>query len=207
MKHLGRNLVSGSMGRVHDNFQTFEREIAGEGALAEFDVAPGGIVQAAGLAQAGRIHPHRRLFQRRFDRPLPVVREFGALGAEKLDAVVRKRVVACADDHAQAGPQGTGEIRHGGRRHRPQQHHIDASRVEARFQRGLQHVAGNAGVLADQHRRMVLGALEHPAHRVGKPQHEVRCDRRLAHGAANAIGSKVFSCHPSVSWSFFAINT
>src|SRR5690606_17681819 len=72
-------------------------------------------------------------------------------------------------------------------------------RVEPRFKRGFEHVARNARVLADEDHGISGGLgfplLEHAAHGMGEPQHEVRRDGRLADGAAYAIGAKIFSAH------------
>ena len=67
-----------------------------------------------------------------------------------------------------------------GRRQRAGQQHVDAGRGEARLERRLDHVAGDARVLADQHRRArARPALQHAADGMAQAQHEVGRDRRL----------------------------
>jgi hypothetical protein len=51
MEHLGRDLVGRAMGGIHHDLQPLQRQVVCEGALAEFDVAAGRIVQPARLAQ------------------------------------------------------------------------------------------------------------------------------------------------------------
>ena len=200
VEHHGRNVVSGPVCGVHRDLEAFEREVVGEAALAELDVAPGRVLEPPGLAQRSRIRPYRRFSQGRLHRQFPGIGQLGTLGAEELDAVVGKRVVAGADDHTQRGALGTGQVSHARRRQRAQQHHVHTGRVEAAFQRAFEHVARNAGVLADQHGGPGLELFEYPAHRVRQTQYKVGRNRRLANRATNAVGAKVFSCHffPSV---------
>jgi len=87
----------------------------------------------------------------------------------------------------------------------PSKHHVHPRRVEAAFQRAFQHVAGNAGVFADQHRGACLGFLEHMAHRVREAQHKVGGNRGLAHGAADAVGAEILSSHDEIPVLFVAV--
>ena len=183
------------MGRIHDQLQTFERQIGREYALAEFNVAPGGVIESPGFTQMRRVHPGWLLLQHSFHIALPGVGQFAAVGAEKFDAVIRKRVVAGADHHAQRSALGPRQKRHAGRGQGAEQDHIDTGRIEAAFHGALQHVAADARVFSDQHRGPLLAALEHAAYRVGQTQNKVRRDRRNTYGAADAVGSKIVSAH------------
>src|SRR6185369_13859790 len=122
---------------------------------------------------------------------LPLVRQLGALPAEEFDTVVRVGVVAGADDHAEAGPLGPGQIGNARGRQRTEQHHIDTRRIEARLERALEHVARNARVLADQHRGPLLRPLQYPADGMRQPQNEVGSDGRFAHRPADAVGAEI----------------
>ena len=166
-----------------------------ERALAELDVAACRVVQAARTPQVAGVGPLRRFVEGGFHVLFPLVRQLGARTAEEFDAVVGKRVVAGADDDAQVRPLRPREGCHGGRGHRAQQHDIGARRVQARFQRAFEHVAGYARVFADQHRGPGLALPQHPPHGVPQAQDEVGRDGRLPHRASNAIGSKVFTGH------------
>ena len=130
---------------------------------------------------------------------LPGVGQLLALRREELDAVVVERVVRGADHHAQVQPQRARQVGHAGRGQRAGQQHVDAGRGEAGLQRGLEHVAGDARVLADQHRRpRRRSRLQHAAHGMAQAQHEVGRDRRLADRAADAVGAEIFSAHRHV---------
>ena len=183
------------MGSVDHQLQALEREVCGEGAFAKFDVSPRRIGQAARLPQVRGVHPCGLLLQHGFDLALPCVRQLAALGAEKFDAIVGKRVVAGADDNAQSGALRPREKSHAGRGQGPEQHHIDTRGVEAAFHGALQHIAADARVLANQDRGPLLGLLEHTAYCVRQAQDKVRRDRCHPHRATDAIGSKIRSAH------------
>ena len=141
MKHHGRDLVGRAVRAIDHEFQSSECQVMGKGAFAKLDVAPGRVFQPARLAQRGGIDPRGRLLQGGLHRILPLIVELGALGTEKLDAVVGKRIVAGADHHAKAGALGSREVSHAGRRQGPEQHHVHAGRVKAGLERAFQHVA------------------------------------------------------------------
>ena len=183
------------MGRIDHDLHTLERERMVEGALAELDVAPCRVFKAPGLSQSGRVGPHGIFGQGLLDLFLPGIGQLGALGAEELDAVVVIRVVAGADDHAQAGALGARQIGHARRGQGAQQHHVHAGRVEPGLQRALQHVARDPRVLADQHHGTGFLAPQHTAHGMRQAQREVGGDGRAAHQAANSIGTKICACH------------
>ena len=61
VEHVGRNVIRRAVGCVDDDLQPLQRKFAAERALAEFDVAAAGVVDALGPAQVGRIDPLRRL--------------------------------------------------------------------------------------------------------------------------------------------------
>ena len=152
MEHVRGHLVGRTVSGIDHQLQAFERQVRCKGALAELDVTAAGILQTAGAPQAGRIHPAWFLQQRGLDRQFPAVRQLLAVGRKELDAVVCKRIVRGTDDHAQTQPQGPGQVGHAGGGQGTGQHHIHARRRKTGLQGGFQHVARNAGVLADQHR-------------------------------------------------------
>src|SRR5690606_24088619 len=94
-----------------------------------------------------------------------------------------------ADDDASGGMQGPGQVGDSGRRHRPEQDDIQARRRQPRLQRRLEHVAGQAGVLADQY----LPAALSGKHATGGPaqlEHAVGSNGKFPHPAADAIRSE-----------------
>jgi hypothetical protein len=127
------------------------------------------------------------LFDLRFD----LIAELAAGAIEELDAVVLVGIVRGADDHAEIAFEPFGEVSDARRRQWTDQHHVDAGRDEARFQRGFEHVAGDPRVLADQHRAAFRS--QDARRRTGQFQRELHCQRMLTHTATHAIGAKVFA--------------
>ena len=80
-----------------------------------------------------------------------------------------------------------------GRRQRADEHDVHAGGDEARFERGFEHVAGQARVLADEH-RAALGR-EHARRGAREAQREIHGHRVFADAAANAIGAEILTCH------------
>mmetsp|Transcript_53268 Transcript_53268/g.124855 ORF Transcript_53268/g.124855 Transcript_53268/m.124855 type:complete len:216 (-) Transcript_53268:3037-3684(-) len=195
MEHVGRDVIGRTVGCVDHDLDAFERQISAKTVLAELDVAPARILQSLGTPQASGIHPLRRIVQRRFNGDFPCVWQFLAFGREELDAIVLIRVVRRADHHAQVLPQRTGQVSHTGRRQRPGQQHVHTRGRKPRFQRRLDHVAGNACVLANQNGRAIVRLAQHAADRMAQAKHEVRRDRILSNGAPNAVGPKILAAH------------
>src|SRR5690606_25109823 len=82
--------------------------------------------------------------------------------------------------------------------HRPHQLHVDAGGDQAGFQRRLEHVVGDAGVLADHHHRLAPlavalagGGGQRMAVCVAQAQHEVGGNRAFADPAADAVGAEI----------------
>ena len=125
--------------------------------------------------------------------PLPCIRQLGTLCAEKLDAVIVKRVVAGANHHAQRRPLGACEVGNSRRWHGAEQEHVHPSRVKPRQQCAFKHIARNAGVFTNQHRRALVVLREHAAYRIGQPQYKIGRKGRLPYRATNAVGSKKFA--------------
>ena len=69
------------------------------------------------------------------------------------------------------------------------------SRRQARFQRGFEQVARDAGVLADQHGRTLapraIRIRQRASCRPAELEDEVRGDRRIADASAHPVGSEV----------------
>jgi hypothetical protein len=132
----------------------------------------------------------RRVVELALDRKLHGVFELFSVRRKQLDAVVVVRIMRRTDDDAGAAAQLARQLRDGRRGHRPEQAHIGTGGDEARFERGLEHVAGDAGVLADQYCRGHAVA-ENAADRAAETQHEFRRDRMFARAAANAISAEI----------------
>src|SRR6266513_1920201 len=195
MEHVGRDVVGRAMRAVDDDLHAFQVELGREGRLAELDVAPAGIVDAPRASQAGGLVAAHWPLHLRFDRRLGAVGQLEAVAGEELDAVVGVRIVRRADDYAGREPQRAREVGDPWRRQRAAKQHIDSRGGEACLERGLDHVARDARVLADQHGRMRPLPRQHLARGIAEPQHEVGGHRALAHRAAHAVGAEIIPAH------------
>ena len=189
-----RNVVSSAMTAVHHHFHPIQIHVGGEGALAEFDIATGGIINAHRFAKFGRLDTLELVIQLGFDSQLDIIGQLGAVGGEELDAVVVIGVVGCTDDDAGFGTEGASQVgnRRGG--HGSHQYGFETGGGEPRLQCRLQHVTGDTGILADQH---LLGPFlgEHLAGGPAEFHDEIRGDRVFTHLAAHAVGAEVLSGH------------
>ena len=130
------------------------------------------------------------------DLLLDLVGELVAVRAEQLDAVVVVGIVRGRDHHAEVGAHRARQHRDARRRDRAGQQHVHADRGEAGRQRVLDHVAGQARVLADQHAVAVVAVLEDEPDRLADLQREFRRDDAVG-PAANAVGAEILASHQS----------
>ncbi len=93
MKDAGRDVIGRAVGAIHHDLQAAQVEIVGESALAELDVASGGVIDAARLSEPGRLHAGHRLLEPRLDLEFHRVEQLGALRRKELYAVVVVGVV------------------------------------------------------------------------------------------------------------------
>ena len=115
-QRLRRDLVGGAVGAVDDDAEAFERQIARQRALGEFDVAVLDAVDAAGAAEIGR--GGEALAEVGVDQALDLrldrVGQLVAVRAEELDAVVVIGIVRGGDHDAEIAAHGPRQ--HGDRR-------------------------------------------------------------------------------------------
>ena len=205
MKHFRGDVVACAVGGVDDDFQAVEVELVGEGGFAELDVAVVCAADAAGAAEAVGVFGGDGFVQLGFDFQLDLVGELHAAFGEEFDAVVGIAVVRGGNHHAGGQAQGAGEVGDAGGGQRAGLDDVRAGGGEAGHQRGFEHVAGNAGVFADDHRRPALAVVlyQHPSGRVAEFQHEIGGNRKLPHFAAHAVGAEIFFGHkPLLGWKY-----
>ena len=105
--------------------------------------------------------------------------------------------MARGNDDARFKPKGAGEVGHCRRRNRTAEDDVGPCSGEARLKRGFEHVARNAGVLANKNggaaRRAM--ALQHPARSLAELHHEVGRDGELPNLASNTIRTKITPIH------------
>ena len=129
-----------------------------------------------------------------FDAVLDLVGQLVAVGPEQLDAVVVERIVRGRDHDAEVGAHRARQHGDRRRRHRAEQQHVHADRGEAGDQRGLDHVAGQPGVLADHDAMAVLAAAEGQAGGLADLERQFRRDDAVG-AAANAVGAEILANH------------
>ena len=194
VEHLWRNLVGGPVGAIDDHLQAVEVQEARKAGLGDLDVAGLGVIDPAHAAEVAGGHQTllQALVHMGLDLQLADVAELVAVRAEQLDAVVGKGIVRGADHHAQVRAHGAGHHGHGGRRQRAEQPHVHAHAGEAGDQRRFDHVARQAGVLADDHQgpaamitaEQLSGGQAHAQRDLG--------GHRVAVGLpANAVGAEI----------------
>ena len=111
-------MIGRAMGAIEHDFEAAQIHGIGKGALAEFNIAPGSVTDAPGLAQTGRLHDLHGPIQCFFDCQLDLVRQLGALGGEELDAIVLERIMRGGNDNACLCTQCAGQVRYCGCWHR-----------------------------------------------------------------------------------------
>ena len=194
-EHLRRDVIGGAVGAVDDDLDAVEGQLLREGVFQELDVAPDRVVDALRLADrvgrgarpvvaaADRLHAP-------LDLGLDLVGQLEAVGGEDLDAVVLVRIVRRADHEARVRAHRPGDERDPGRGQRAHQQHVGAGGDDPRLQRALQHVAGQARVLADHDASRALGAAEPLRHRLPEAQRHLRGHRVAVGDAADAVSSE-----------------
>ena len=125
-----------------------------------------------------------------------LVGQLEAVGAEQFDAVIVIGVVRGGNHHPEIGAHGAREHGHGGSRHRAGLEHVHADRGEAGHQRGFDHVAGEAGILTDEHAMTMLAAAKDQSRRLADLERQFRRNRPVG-AAADAVGTEIFSNHRS----------
>ena len=159
----------------------------------------GAVADRVVAAAHGAVHGGRklRMVQDQFLHPLlHLIGELVALGVEDLDAVVSIGVVGGGDDdtgvrlllHRQKGHRRGGDGAQG--------HHVAAYGADTGHQGRLQHIGGNAGVLADgDERTAALLLRQDGGHRLSHMKCQLR-RQGLPRYAADAVGAKEFSHIP-----------
>jgi len=118
------------------------------------------------------------------DRLLHLVGELEAVGGEELDPVVLHGIVRGGDRHRHR-PVRPAQVGHRGGRHDAGPQDLPAARADGGDERGLQHLARDAGVAADHEAAAV--ARQHVRRGAADPEGQLR--RQVDVGdAADAVG-------------------
>src|ERR1700730_9139222 len=133
---------------------------------------------------------HHGEVEQAFDLVFRLIRQLAAGGVEEFDAIVLISVVRRADDDAEAAFQALRHIRDARRRQRADQHDIDPRGDESRLQGGLEHVSGDACVLADQHASAARS--QHSRGGARQAERKIHGHGRLTDTAAHTVGAEIF---------------
>jgi len=143
-KNFGSNPVGGSVGRIHDDFHSFHRQIAGKSILQKVDIPAVNVVNAGSLAHIFRFRQQFIEFipeNHGFDFVLLLIGQLEAIGIEDFQAVVLIGIVRCGNDDAGVGPHALSDKSDAGGWQDADQIRITAHGSNAGFQRALQHIA------------------------------------------------------------------
>jgi hypothetical protein len=190
IERLGRDLVGGAVGAIDHDAQAREAQLAREGGFDDLDIARLGVVHALGAAKIRRGGEAlvERMSHQLFDGEFGLVRQLVAVGSEQLDAVVLIGVVRGGDHHAKISAQAAREHGDAGRRQRAEQDDVHPLGGEAGRERGFQHVAGQAGILADDDKVPArVGFAEMGGGRHAEAHRHFGRDRPGVGRAANAV--------------------
>ena len=154
-------------------------------------IVPHGGGRVADLAQAvAGGEGEAVLLDEGLDLVLQVVRQLEALAAENFDAVEGVGVVAGADHHARVRLVLHHKVGHGGGGHHAQVDDVRPHAAQARRQRRAQHVAGDAGVLAQHHQGAATPPVGEHGGRRAADVHGKLTSHILAGNAAHAVGAE-----------------
>ena len=155
------------------------------------------VVDALGAADAGRRRQalgQARIHQR-LDLQFDLVGQFLPVGPEELDAVILEGIVRGGDHHADIGAQRTRQEGDGGGRQRAELENVHAHGGEARHQGVFDHIARQAGILADHDAVAMLAAGEDAARRHAGLHRHFRRELGGVDAATDAVGAKIFAGH------------
>ncbi len=185
------------MGAIDHDAQASQRHRPRQRALGELDVAVVHAVDALGAPEAVRLGQSDAdvLIEHLLDAGLDLVGQLVAVGAEQLDAIVMVGIVRRRDHDADVSAQRAGEHGHRRRRDRAEQEHVHAGGAEARHHRVLDHVPGQAGVLAEHDAVAVVAALEAEAGGHADLHRHLGRHRKLVGLAPDPVSAEIASSH------------
>jgi hypothetical protein len=189
------DLVGRAVGAVDHHLERVEADVVRQRLLDRVDVATARVLDPSRAADVAILRERDVAFHQPLDRFLVSVAELEAIGAEQLDAVVVVRVVAGRDHHPEVGAHLAGEQRDRRGRQRPGQYHVHSHAGEPGDERGLHHVARQAGVLADDHAMLVVTAQEVPPGGLANFHRGRRVEQPRVGAAADAVGAEIPACH------------
>jgi hypothetical protein len=194
-ENLGADLVARAVGAIDRDAHRFEARGARHAGLQKNQVASDRVVDARGLADvAVRCAPVRQcavVENQLLDFRLELVVELEAVAREKLDAVVLERIVRRGNHHARIRTHTSSKKSYTRCRQRADQPYVDAHRTDSRGDRGFEHVARQARVLADENLAMAsMRAAKDVRERAPQLHRGLRGNRLFVRDPAHAVGAE-----------------
>ena len=180
-QHFGRDLVGGAIGAIDHDAQAVEPQIAREGALGEFDIARLAVVDALGAADLAPTAPGPAPGRRPSALRSPASTSsdsFWPSGPKNLMPLSSKGLCEAVIITPRSARRRARQHGDGGRGQRAELEHIHAHGGEAGDQRAFDHVARQAGILADHHPVAMLAAGEDAARRHAGLHRHLRASAR-----------------------------
>ena len=190
LRHSGRSTVC----TVDADVQA--GQVAVDGLIQVIHIVLQTVVAAVNTAHLGtgfQLNARAVVVNVDLDLVLHLVRQLVAGTSKDLDAVELHRVVGRRDHDTGICIVSAHQIGHSGRGQNAQTLHICAHTAQTGRQGCFQHIAGLAGILADEDARTVAGAAGQHRSSAAADLHSQFTGQVCARYTAHAIGSKVFS--------------
>ena len=189
------DLVSGTIGAIDHDLQAIKPDIIGKRGFHRVDVTAAGIIDPAGPSDLRRGRQRQVLFQHGLDRGLVGIGKLEAVRAEQLDAVILIGVVAGRNHHADVGAQLAGKQGDGRGGHGTQQDHVHADAGEPGDQSVFEHIAREAGILADHDPVFVAATQEARARGLADFHRDCGGHHPGVGAAADPVGTEIVASH------------
>ena len=186
-------MVGRAVRAIDHHLESIERKRT-HGILDELDVAAGRVVDADRLADGhGLFGGEVGSEDQALDLEFEVIRQLEAVRAEDLEPVVLERIVRRGQHDARHAVHGAGEVRDRGGGHGADQQHRRPLRHQPAGERRLQHVPGEARILADDDLAApAAGMAQRPRDGPARLQRHFRRDGPLVGPAADPVCSEEF---------------
>ena len=188
--HLGGRAV----GAVDTDVQA--RQVAADGLIQMLDIVLDAVDAAGHTAHTvagGQRDARTLVVDVCLDLLFHIVRQLVAGPGEDLDAVELHRVVRGRDDDTGVGVVLAHQIGYGGGGHDAQTLDVRAHTAQAGRQGSFQHIAGLAGVLADEDAGLMAGAAGQHGGSAASDEHRHLTGQICTGHAAHTIGTKILS--------------
>ena len=183
------------MGAIDHDLQAIQAHTTGQGGFGIFNIAAGAVIQTGDTAHTFGRHWEIVGQQQGFNLFLGGIRQFEAVRAKELDAVVVVRVVRGRNHHTQISAHGSCQQTHSGGRQWTKGNDIQTSSRQTSGHGVLKHIARPAGVLANDNTVGFFIFLKIKADSHRKLDHIRGGHRVFIRPSAHTVGAENLSCH------------